>query len=235
MATADEIERELDEWIDIAIPTESPPEGGWADPAAAPVVAPSDEVQTERILYKVKKLTEELAEIREAAQARRALIDSFEADRSAGPIREIARARSSLEAYARRYVRDHPRRPKTIDLAYGWLKVAKSGRGRIVVQDEYQFIEWAKANRPDLLRWEPAVKKADLANEDIATRHEGPQIDDPDKDRTGLVQSYRLTGRGPWRSSGRPSGQPDSRQGLRPRRDLRRGARGEVHNGHRAP
>ncbi|MDE1904852.1 MAG: host-nuclease inhibitor Gam family protein [Rhodospirillales bacterium] len=163
----------LDDYLAVDVPTEPAPEGGWPDPAEAPPAPAPDEDFANRLLYKGRKLTEERAKIAEMANAERSRVALWEADMTSGIARELKRLAQSLEGFLRNWHRDHPR-TKTLKLANGTLSL-KQAAGKVIVTDEHAFIAWAKTHRPDLLRQEPAIAKAKLADEMVVSRHAGPQ------------------------------------------------------------
>lgn len=188
MATEDDLERELDDFLAIDVPLAEPSDDDL--PGAGPPVvgAPTEDV-ADKLLYKTRRLSEEAADVRALATRRRAEIDAWEADRLFGIDRETSRIRESLELFMRSWHRSHPR-SKTLSLPNGKLTLRGSGRGKIIVTEEWKLVEWAEQNgRKDLLRYKPAPAKSVLADEALVTRHLAVQ----DEVGTGeLLQTWRL-------------------------------------------
>jgi hypothetical protein len=182
------IEADLDEYLAIEVPVEHPdPE----DPDHEVVLPAEDADMADRLLYKRRRLRAEAIKIMELATRRREDITRWERDRTGGIEREEERIGTSLEAFHRAWLRANPR-TKTLKLPNGALALRKPGRGKILVTDEQAFIAWCKANgREDLLRYEPHIRKAELADEEKITRHEGVQVNDPERGGE-LVQTWRL-------------------------------------------
>lgn len=181
-----DVEGDLDDYLDVAVPVAGVDQ---TDETQAVVAAPDEEF-AERLLYKATRLTAELGKIQTLAASRRKKIDDWEADRSSGIGSEIRRISQSCELFIRQWLRDNPRvRRKSIPLPNGTLSLA-AGKGKIHVDNEGLAVAWLKEHRPDLIRWEPAIKKTVLSDENVIVRKTGPQIN---IDQSGdLWQSYRL-------------------------------------------
>ena len=184
--TNDSLEDDLDAYLDIEVPTEPDPD----DPDHDVVLPAANQELADKLLYKARRLDQELADIRALADKRRADIDRWEADRSHGIHRERARIDQSLEGFMRAWHRANPR-TKSLNLPNGKVALRAPGRGKMIVKDELAFIAWAKDHDPALLRFEPKVAKAELANEEVITRRPGVVEDDP-ANPGRLLQTYRL-------------------------------------------
>ena len=194
--TDDAVEHDLAEYLEVVIPLI---DGGFIDPDEwasddDPEVAPAPNIEVaDRLLYKARRLAEERASYEALAVKRKAEIDAWLADRTHGIDRQMRWLSTSLESFARMTVeRGGKKAAKTIVLPNGRLALKAPGRGKIVVTDEVAFTTWARrvGLAETLIRYEPKVAKAVLADEDLIGRREATQITD---DRGDLVQSYQLT------------------------------------------
>ena len=165
----DDLRRDLDAYLDVEVPTGPLPElqEDGTEPEA-PVAPAPDEEFANRLLYKARRLYEEGRDIELLAEAEVERIRGWESDRLSGINREQARIEESLGQFMRTWHRAHPR-SKTLKLSNGKLSLT-APRGSVTVTDTEALIEWAKAYRPDLLRWTPAPELKPLGDELLTGR-----------------------------------------------------------------
>jgi hypothetical protein len=186
MPSLDDIEDELDAWLEAEVPVEP---GHDDQPLEERPVAPANDSElAEKLLYKMGRLEKEGQALLGLAAARKRQIDAFVEDRMMGIERERERVARSLEGFARNEHRLHPKGGKTIKLPSGQLKLAKSGRGRILIEDEHVLAAWLDANAPDLVTYRPVASKEALHDEKLVTRHAAPTRQEGGE----LVNCWRL-------------------------------------------
>lgn len=127
------IERDLDEFVE----GEAWPEA-LEDGESAPVMDPTTAT---RILRRMRRLTHEVAAIVDTAENELARIAQWRDDRVATIQKQIDWAGRSLEPFARDVIPGSGR--KSFPLPDGMLKLASPGQGKVIVEDDEAFINWA--------------------------------------------------------------------------------------------
>lgn len=135
---------------------------------------PVDLDQAERWLRHVRRLTAELTQVVEVANAQRARIDLWESVETERLERRIAWFEQGLAAMHAAVLRDNPKGPKTLRLPSGQLKA----RGQ---QPEWEFdgplfVAWAQRSRPALVNTPPPP----AAKPDKAEAKARLRVKDPD-------------------------------------------------------
>jgi phage host-nuclease inhibitor protein Gam len=174
------LEDSLDDWLGAPVPTTSEPVPGAHDAETGQeetvyeerVLPVPDEDRADRLLARARRLDREQERVDELAKRRKAEIDAWRSDLTAGVEQERGRIRTSLDLFMRQWHRANPKR-KSIPLPNGRLQLRAPSAPRIDVTDEYAFIKWAEENgRKDLLRYKPEPNKMALAAEE--GRHARP-------------------------------------------------------------
>lgn len=146
------------------------------DPDAT-IEPPRDADQANAMLRVVQRLGQQRDEIVRLAQAEKAQIDAWAADRTSGLDRRITLIEVALEGWARAVNRETPKR-KTLSFPHGTLRL-RPGRPSVSVVDEASFVAWALANDRDLLSVKPAraeIKRRLVVGHEHEVEGEPPMV-----------------------------------------------------------
>lgn len=117
--------------------------------AEAPIETIEDEKRASKVLYRVRKLHEEAAQIVERAQDDLDRITAWREDELGKINREIDYLEAQLTSFHRAVLAEDERR-KTITFPWGRLK-ARKGPDGIEVEDPDAFLAWARETRPEFV------------------------------------------------------------------------------------
>jgi len=122
----------------------------------------TDDSQASWAMRKLKAIRDRMAEIDQVAEVEFARITEWRNEQIEQASRDEPYFTAILNEYAKieREVKDR----KTISLPYGEIK-SRAGSTRVDITDTEQFIAWAQANQPALLRTKIEPHKANIAEE----------------------------------------------------------------------
>lgn len=153
------IESDLDEFTEA---------GSWPEPDEHGEPTPvADATAVAGVVSRLKRLTEERAQIVDVAQAQIDRIVAWRDDRSAGIDRDIAWGERSIENFMRTYAASSHK--KSLPLPDGTPKLS-AGREKVEVVDDAAFLSWAlgidvetPTITPDLVPAHPEVLRVTYA------------------------------------------------------------------------